>query len=332
MTIAQLLSGLATLFWVGLFFYIVYVVSQRSRGRGAKISVTLTVILLGLALVATTLGASVITVDAGEAGVVFNVFSGTQQTTLAPGLHVLVPYLNQVYRYPTTEQAYTMSIQAHEGKIKGDDSLWSPTIEGLQVGIDSTTRYAVDPARAWMVHNKFRSFERIEEVLIRPSIRSMVRLHVSQFTVTDVYGPKRAQIQRNIESDIRKRFEDEGVILLSFDIRNVNFTDDYRKAIEQKQIAQQQAEQMQFVLAKEKAEAERKKIEAEGIKQAAITKAQGEAESLHLINEQIAKNADLLLYRYIEKLAPNVQVMYLPSNTPLLLNLESLKGAAKESK
>jgi nitroreductase len=73
--------------------------------------------------------------------------------------------------------------------------------------------------------------------------------------VTDVYGPKRAEIQANIEEAIRERFEKGGLLLLAFDIRNVNFTDEYAKSIEQKQIAQQQAEQMSFVLDKEKKEA-----------------------------------------------------------------------------
>ena len=92
------------------------------------------------------------------------------------------------------------------------------------------------------------------------------------------------------------------MLLLSFDIRNVNFTDDYKKAIEQKQIAQQQAEQMQFVLQKERQEAERKKVEADGLKNAAIARAEGDAKALELISEQLAKNPNLVNYRYVEKL------------------------------
>ena len=130
---------------------------------------------------------------------------------------------------------------------------------------------------------------------------------------------------------IRERFEKEGLLLLAFDIRNVNFTDDYATSIEQKQIAQQQAEQMQFTLQREEQEAQRKRIEAEGVKTSAILRAQGEAEALRLVNEQIGTNDNLLVYRYIEKLAPNISVMLLPSGSPFLVNLDQLKGGTAPS-
>ncbi len=275
-----------------------------------------------------TLGAGVVVVDAGEVGVVFNAISGTRNQPLYPGINFIVPYVETVYRYSTLEQVYTMTKVSTEGQVQGDDSLWSPTAEGLQVGIDSSTRYKLNPARAADIHNNLRDYENI---LVRPTIRSVVRLMVSQNKVTDVYGTKRAAIQVEIEKMIRERFEKEGLLLLAFDIRNVNFTDDYAASIEQKQIAQQQAEQMQFTLQREEQEAQRKRIEAEGVKSAAILRAQGEAESLRLVNEQIGTNDNLLVYRYIEKLAPNISVMLLPSGSPFLVNLDQLKGGAATS-
>jgi prohibitin 2 len=330
MVIARMFDMLALVLWGSIVAYGFWVFAQRSargrmpQGNPPKISLTLVVVLVVLALSASTLGASLMVVDAGEVGVVFNLFTGTQQTTLPPGIHVVAPYVNQVYRYSTMEQAYTMSVLKNEGKIQGDDSLWSPTIEGLQVGIDSTTRFAIDPVKAFQVHNNLRNG--YEEILIRPTIRSIVRLQVSQYSVTDVYGTKRGQIQRDIETEIRARFEREGFILLSFDIRNVNFTADYSKAIEAKQIAQQQAEQMTFVLQKERLEADRKKVEADGLKNAAIARAEGDAKALELISEQLAKNPNLVNYRYVEKLSDKIQVMMLPSGAPFILDLNQLTG------
>jgi prohibitin 2 len=316
MVIARMFDLLALAFWGGIVAYLFWVFAQRNargripQGSPPKVSVSLVVVLVVLALSASTLGASLMVVDAGEVGVVFNLFAGTQQTTLPPGIHVVAPYINQVYRYSTMEQAYTMSILRNEGKVQGDDSLWSPTIEGLQVGIDSTTRFSIDPAKAAMVHNNLR--HGYEEILIRPTIRSIVRLQVSQYAVTDVYGSKRGQIQRDIETQIRERFEKEGFLLLSFDIRNINFTEDYKKAIEQKQIAQQ--------------EAERKKVEADGLKSAAIARAEGDAKALELISEQLAKNPNLVNYRYVEKLSDKIQVIMLPSGAPFILDMKQLTG------
>jgi len=330
MVFSRMLDVLALALWALIAVYVFWVFAQRGvrgrapQGNSPKVSIALVAVLVVLAVAASTLGSSLVVVDAGQVGVVFNLFSGTQQSTLPPGIHVVAPYVNQVYRYTVMEQAYTMSILSHEGKIKGDDSLWSPTIEGLQVGIDSTTRYAIDPAKAWLVHNQLR--DTYEEVLVRPTIRAVVRLQVSQYSVTDVYGSKRGQIQRDIETTIRERFEKEGFLLLSFDIRNVNFTTDYQKATEQKQIAQQQAEQMQFVLQKERLEADRKKVEAEGLKAAAVARAEGDAKALELISEQLAKNPNLVNYRYVEKLSDKIQVMMLPSGVPFILDMKQLTG------
>jgi len=321
MFIASFLSGVAVLLWLGLLVYIGYIVVQRSQGRRSKISIPVAVLLLIAAAVVSTLSTSLVIIDAGESGVVFNVFTGTQPGGLGPGMHFVAPYINQVFRYNVREQVYTMAKNPDQGE---SDTLWSPTIEGLQAGLDSSTRYRIDPDKADYVHNKFRND--YIRVLIRPTIRSIVRHYVSQNTVTDVYGPKRAQTQQQITEALRERFEGSGFQLLSFDIRNVNFTEDYAQAIEQKQIAQQQAEQMEFVLQKEQREAERKVIEAEGMKEAAITQAQGEAEALRLINEQIARNPNLLSYRYIEKLSPNIRVMMVPSGSPFILNLEGLQS------
>jgi prohibitin 2 len=321
MFIASFLSVIAVLLWLGVLAYVGYILMQRSRGQRSRISISVAVVILIAAAVVSTLSTSVVVIDAGEAGVVFNAITGTRPGGLGPGLHFVAPYINQVFRYTVREQVYTMTEHPDEGE---SESLRSPTIEGLQVGIDSSTRYRIDPTKAHHVHNQFR--DDYVRILIRPAIRSIVRHTVSQNTVTDIYGAKRAEIQQSITEGLRERFEGSGFQLLSFDIRNVSFTDDYAQAIEQKQIAQQQAEQMEYVLEKEQREAERKVIEAEGVKQAAIAQAQGEAEALRLINEQIRQNENLLLYRYIEKLSPNIRVMMLPSDSPFILNLESLQG------
>jgi len=321
MFIATLLRGVAVLLWLGLLAYIGYILVQRSRGHRSRISLSVAALMLIAAAVISTLSTSVVVIDAGEVGVVFNVFTGTRPGGLKPGMHFVAPYINQVYRYSIREQVYTMTSYPDQGE---SDTLWSPTIEGLQVGIDSSTRYRIDPDKADYVHNKYRND--YLRVLIRPSVRSIVRHYVSQNTVTDIYGPKRANIQQRITEALRERFEGSGFQLLSFDIRNVNFTEDYARAIEQKQIAQQQAEQMRFLLEKEQQEAERKKIEAEGMKRAAIIRAEGEAEALRLISEQIAQNEKLLVYQYIEKLSPNIRVMMIPSDTPFLLDWRSFQG------
>jgi len=323
MFMSNILGLMAAVVWIALVLYVVVVLVRRSRGDNVKISLVIIAFLLLLAVFTSTLSAGLVVVDAGEVGVVFNSLTGTKETPLYPGLHFVIPYIETVYRYSTLEQVYTMSILHGEGQLIGDDSLWSPTLEGLQVGIDSSTRYKVNAAKVSYIHNNLRDYNNI---MVRPAIRSIVRLHVSQYTVTDVYGPKRAEIQAKTEEALRERFEESGLTLLSFDIRNVNFTEEYARSIEQKQIAQQQAEQMQFVLDKQIKESERVRVEAAGVKDASVIRAEGEAQALKLVSEALAANPSLLTYRYIEKIAPNLNVLMVPSNAPFIMDMGNLGG------
>jgi prohibitin 2 len=99
-------------------------------------------------------------------------------------------------------------------------------------------------------------------------------------------------------------------------------------SIERKQVAQQEAMEAEFRVKEKQQEAEQLKAVAEGDKQAAITRAQGEAEALRLINEQLADNPMLLQWRYIENLSDNVQIVLLPSNSPFLFDIQSLVDQA----
>ncbi len=191
MVIASMLGLLAAVCWIGLVAYVATVLTKRSRHENAKFSITIIVALIVLATVFSTSGAGLVVIDAGEVGVVFNSFTGTRDTPLYPGIHFVTPYIETVYRYSTLEQVYTMSKIASEGQIQGDDSLWSPTAEGLQVGIDSSTRYKINPAKAAFLHNNLRDYNNI---LVRPAIRSIVRLHVSRKLG---HGRIRAQARRD---------------------------------------------------------------------------------------------------------------------------------------
>lgn len=325
MIFASLLGVLSVVMWVSVIGYVVFVFAQRARGRPSKVSVSIAAVLALMALLFSTLSAGVVVIDAREVGVVFNDIYGLRPYALTPGLHIITPFIDHVYRYPTIRQSYTMSIAPQEGAQYGDDSLWSRTIDGQQVSIDATVFFEVNPEKAPLLHSKWQ--DRYLADFVRPTVRGVTRAWISQYKVEEVYSLRREELRSNIEEDLRKRFDEEGLILRGFIIRNVNFTDEYAYSIEQKQIAEQEAQRMKYIVEKERLEAERKQVEAEGIKQAAIIKAQGEAESLRLINETLRQNRDLLLYRYIEKIAPNIQVLMLPSSSPFILDPGTLLGS-----
>jgi len=325
MAIASLFGGLATLMWVAVVGYIIFVVVQRTRKKDMKLSITTIAVLVVAALLLSTLSAGVVVIDAREVGVVFNDFRGLRETSLDPGLHIVTPFVDHVYRYSTVQQAYTMSSTLEEGETLGDDSLWSRTIDGQKVSIDATVFFEVDGAKASYVHEKWQ--DRYLNDFVRPAVRGVTRTSISKYRVEEVYSLKRDELQVAIEEELAAMFSEEGLAFKGFVIRNVNFTDEYASSVEQKQIAEQEAERMKFVVDREEQEAERKRVEAEGVKDAAIIQAEGEAEALRLISDALADNPDLLTYRYIEKLAPNISVLMLPSGSPFILDPTSMLPA-----
>ena len=246
--------------------------------------------------------ASVRVVPVGHALVIFNTV--TRGFRLASqGVTLIPPFITQTQLYDLRRLEYTMSKTAGEGrKANWDDSLWSPTQEGLQVGVDLTIWHHLDPLKVTDIHQRIGPD--YEDKIIRPAIRSVIRLVISEYAVMDVYSSKRAAIQDEINVKVKKLVEKDGFIIDEVVLRDVRFTDEFSKAIEAKQIAQQAAEQMKYVLEKEQREAERKVIEA-----------QGRAKAIDTITQALQKNPNYIKYLYVDKLSDKVSVIVSDQNT-----------------
>ncbi|MBI3450348.1 MAG: prohibitin family protein [Acidobacteria bacterium] len=258
--------------------------------------------------------ASVRSVPVGNALVIFNTV--TKQFDLArQGIAFVTPLVTDTHLYDLRRLEYTMSGTQGEGrKAEADDSLWSPTQEGLLVGIDITVWHHLDPSRVIEIHQKIGPD--YEEKIIRPAIRSVIRLVISEYAVMDVYSSKRAKIQTEINEKIRTLVEKDGFLIDEVVLRDVRFTEQFAKSIEAKQIAQQSAEQMKYVLEKEQKEAERKVIEASG-----------RAKAIETINEALRQNPNYIRYLYVDKLSDKISVIVSDQNT-----IMDLKGIVEGKK
>lgn len=262
------------------------------------------------------------TIGPGMAGVQFSKISGVLPEELGEGWHWVMPGIVEITRYSVRTQTYTMSARTGEGVVKDADTLWVPTKEGLKVGLDLTFRYKLDPIKVNEIHQKIGPD--YADKIIRPTIRAAIRLVVSEYGIMDVYGVKREEIQQKCEKNLMKKLIKDGIILEAVMLRDVIFTPEYQRSIEEKQIAQQKAQQMEFIVEKEKKEAERKQIEAEGVKMATIIKAQGQAKALAEINKMLSINPKLLQYMYIEKLTDDIKVLVVPSEGGTIIDTKGL--------
>jgi regulator of protease activity HflC (stomatin/prohibitin superfamily) len=243
-----------------------------------------------------------IVVDPGEKAVIFNKATGNLRVTPNEGFYFLVPLIEQPTVYDMKARTYTMSIAQLEGEIKGDDSLQALTADGQNVLLDISVRYHPDGDNLDKLHRRL-GVDFLNKV-IRPQVRSIVRMIVSEYPVLDVYSGKRMLIQAAIEKGLRDSFKNNFIICEEVLLRNVQFSKEFQQAIENKQIAQQEAQRMKYVLERQELEKKRKIIEAEG-----------ESESLRLKGKALADNPALIQYEYIKLLAPNVQAIVTDQNT-----------------
>ncbi len=339
MNVAVFIQGIATLAWLLFIVAVVFAVLRFSRTRDIKGLGALVVIALVLALVVSSLSAGVVFVQPENRGVVISAVSpnGYHQQALQPGLRWIIPFLENVVTYPVFKQTYTMSIAPQEGQIKGDDSVTARTSDGQEIFVDASVIYSIDPSQVVQVHITWQ--DRYSDDLVRPLSRGIIRDTVSQFKVEEVYSTRRSELTQQITEALAEKLNENGLLLSVFILRNITFSPEYAASVEQKQIAEQLAQQAKFVVEQKKQEAEQARQVAQGQADAAVIQAQGsaqarlieadaEAKALDLIAAALQDNPDLLTYQYITKLSPGIQVMLVPNDTPYLLPLPTIGPSA----
>lgn len=337
MSLTTVLGAIAGLSWLAVIGVIAITTARTARGMPTKGSGTMigTVVLIAVAI--NIASAGLVFIEPTERGVVISAVPGQQgikRQPLTPGLNWIVPYFDRVETYTISRQTYTMSIAQAEGQIQGDDSVESRTADGQVVFVDASVIFALDPTKIVDLHIAWQNT--YIDGLLRPLARGVIRDTVSVFKIEEVYGLERATVTRLITEELNRKLGVEGLILIDFVLRNIAFSPEYSASVEQKQIAEQLAQQAEFVVQQRVQEAEQARqaaagiadsnviasegraksvlIEAEAAAQARLIQAEAEAEALRLLGEALAANPDVIKLQYIEKLAPNVRVMLIPTD------------------
>lgn len=336
MNIADAMSVLSTLMWFVAFAIIVLAVTRSARGRPMRSAAGLVIAAIVLALVLTTVSAGLIFIQPEERGVVISAFAekGYREAALQPGLKWVIPFAETVKRYPISSQTYTMSIAPEEGQIKGDDSVAARTSDGQEVLIDASVIYRIDPEKVIDVHIAWQ--DRYSAGLVRPLARGIIRDEAAQYRVDEIVSAKRTELIDGISETMSSTLGENGILLVDFVLRNIQFSPEYAASVEQKQIAEQLALQAAFVVQQREQEAEQARkvaqgkadaavIEAEGRAKSRLIEAEAEAKALELIAAALRDNPEVLTFEYIDKLAPGIRVMLVPADNPFLLPLPSLE-------
>jgi len=202
-------------------------------------------------------------VRTGHVGVV-SVFGRVTGRTLSEGIHLVNP----------AARITELSVKTQEVK----EHAAVPSSEGLIMGLEASVLYHLDPARAAEVYQTIGP--NYAEVLLQPTFRSAIRAITAGNTAASLYSDARESIARQILDDVVRQVAPRGVIVENVLLRDLQLPDTLKRAIEAKQQAQQEAQRMEFVLQREKQEAERKRVEAGGIKDFQDIVSQGISEKL----------------------------------------------------
>ena len=249
-------------------------------------------------------------IDAGFVGVK-SLFGKVQNDVLNSGLNFVNP-LVEVKQLDARTQNYTMSGQHDEGARAADDAIRVLTADGLEVTIDLSVLYRIVPQEA---PNLIREIGiNYEDKIVRPITRTRIRDNSVYYDAVSLYSSKRDEFQDRIFKTIDDDFKKRGLLLENLLVRNITLPASVKAVIEQKINAEQDAQKMQFVLQKEKQEAERKRVEAQGI-----------SDYQRIISESLSERQ--LQYEQIKAMkelagSANSKIIVMPSKggTPIILD------------
>ncbi len=210
------------------------------------------------------LGASVSmfkVIDAGQVGVK-TLFGKVENDVLYSGLNVVNP-LVEVTNFDTKTQNYTMSGIHDEGTKAGDDAIRVLSSDGLEVTIDLSVLFKVRATEAPRILKEIGN-DYLDKI-VRPISRTAIRDNAVYYEAVALYSTKRQEFQDKIFKTINESFTKRGLVLEQLLVRNITLPESVKKSIESKINAEQDAQKMTFVLQKERQEAERKRVEAQGI-------------------------------------------------------------------
>ena len=248
------------LIFIGIFLIFVFFIATRNFTGTLPFPRWLPpLVILGLVL----LGSMFTIVPAGHVGIQV-LFGKVYPEILPEGLHLINPLIS----------VKNMSIRTQEIFEHAE----SPSKEGLNVVLEASLLYHVNPETAARLYQQVGPH--YDQVVLMPQFRSAIRGVTVQHEAKDLYTSGRELIANQIAQDLRKAMADRGLVLEQVLLRRIQLPEMVEAAINDKLAAEQQAQRMQFVLAKETQEAERKRIEAKGIQDFQNIVSQGLSEPL----------------------------------------------------
>ena len=239
---------------------------------------------------------SIVVVPSGTAGVRVSQMSGTEPGTLYPGVHFVMPLVEDVALFDIRDQVFTSGV-AEDGKAAAANvSARSQLLdvqakEGLTLGLAITVRYRLDPKHLDYIQSNLP--RPVEREIVPPIVASVWRELVPNYTVHDVFSAKREEVRQRAAGMITQKLAADGIVVKEVMLRDIHLPEEYAKGLETLLLKEQENDRMSVETELKQKQVKIAELEAEATKVQQIKQAEGEAQ-VHVL--QAKGEADAMQY------------------------------------
>lgn len=232
--------------------------------KTTKVSLTIIGIVLSLILFRLV---AVTRIPANTVGVKVSAIGGVQDKTMQTGYHLLVPFVDKVYKLPTSVQTKTM------------EKITTQTKDGQWLNTNIDVKYKVNKQEAMTVFENYQDMDNVSKNVVTPAVQRAIESVTGEYDIFEILGSKRTEVYGKIDETLKSRFKADNLEFVSFTITDQDAGDEIEKAIKDESVKQKQVDSAKQDQEKVKIEAETKKIQAQADADAEVIKAQGQADA-----------------------------------------------------
>jgi regulator of protease activity HflC (stomatin/prohibitin superfamily) len=231
---------------------------------------------LGVAAIAPILiGLSIAVVPSGSAAVRINQFSGTRAGTLYPGVHWIVPLVEEIALYDTRDEVFTTQA-VDDPKKQKPDALRVQTREGLMVGLAVAVRYRLDPSKLAYIHANLP--EPLDQEMIGPAITSALRDLAPGYLVRELFSTKREEMRQAAAARVTAKLGADGIVVKDLVLRDLQLPAEYEKGLEGLLLKEQENERLNIDLEVKQKMVRSAELESDALKAREVKAAEARAE------------------------------------------------------
>jgi regulator of protease activity HflC (stomatin/prohibitin superfamily) len=221
-------------------------------------------------------GLSIAVVPSGSAGVRVNQFVGTRPATLYPGVHFVLPLIENMETYSVRDEVFATTLVEDPKKSRGEGTLRVQTREGLTVGMAVAVRYRLDASKLAYIHSNLP--QPIEDQMIAPAVSSIFRDLAPTYIVREMFSTKRDEVRQAAATRIAAKLGADGILVKEVILRDIQLPADYAKGLEGLLLKEQENERLSVELEVKQKMVRQAELEAEAQKTRDVKAAEGQAQ------------------------------------------------------